>query len=350
MNSTASSTGHRFEFIEIGRGVAALLVVCFHATGIVGLPKYFGQTPLGGAFNFGYAGVDFFFVLSGFIIFYSTAKNHANPAAALNYLKHRLIRIYPIYGLVALLLLPMAYLMGHQVGATNALLDFLLLPRDGGPFVIVAWTLRHEMLFYLSFLLFFVHVRLAWGYFMAWGCVIVVYAFLHPDNPAPFVSLYFNDHNLEFLLGILIAHFAKLNRLPRIRPTFVFYVGAAVFLSAGFNESIIHAGKAPVHHYHLLYGVGAGLMIAGLIRLKADLKNLWVRAGAFFGRASYSIYLIHFAVLSAVIKPLSPLGLALWLNWILLILAGVMVGSLLYRYVEKPLLASLRNRYLKDAS
>lgn len=350
MNSPASSTGNRFEFIEIGRGVAALLVVCFHATGIIGLPKYFGQVPLGGVFSFGYAGVDFFFVLSGFIIFYSTVKNHGKPAAMLNYLKHRLIRIYPIYWLVALLLLPLAYFMGHQVGATNALLDFLLLPRDGGPFVIVAWTLRHEMLFYLSFLLFFVHVRLAWGYFLAWGGAIVAYALLQPDNASPVVSLYFSDHNLEFLLGILIAHFAKLNRVSRIEPVLLFYVGGAVLLAAGLNESLIHAGKPPVNHYHLLYGIGAALMISGLIRLKADLQKLWISVGAFLGRASYSIYLIHFAVLSAVIKLLLPLGLVLWLNWALLILAGVMVGSLLYQYIEKPLLAFLRNRYSKDAA
>jgi peptidoglycan/LPS O-acetylase OafA/YrhL len=84
--------------------------------------------------------------------------------------------------------------------------------------------------------------------------------------------------------------------------------------------------------------------------LKADLKKLWISAGTFLGRASYSIYLIHFAVLSAVIKLLLPLGLVLWINWVLLILAGVIVGSLLYHYFEKPLLASLRNRYLKVAA
>ena len=92
-----STAVNRFELIEIGRGIAALLVVFFHATAIAGLPKYFGQAPLAGLFSFGYAGVDFFFVLSGFIIFYSTAKNHGNPRAIFSYVKHRLIRIYPIY-------------------------------------------------------------------------------------------------------------------------------------------------------------------------------------------------------------------------------------------------------------
>ena len=105
-----SAAAKRFEYIEIGRGIASLLVVCFHATAIIGLPKYFGRLPLDGLFSFGYAGVDFFFVLSGFIIFFSTSKNHANPASVITYVKHRLIRIYPIYWVVCLLILPLSFL------------------------------------------------------------------------------------------------------------------------------------------------------------------------------------------------------------------------------------------------
>ncbi len=345
-----SSTVHRFELIEIGRGIAALLVVCFHATAIIGLPKYFGQAPLGGLFSFGYAGVDFFFVLSGFIIFYSTAKNHGKSSAILSYVKHRLIRIYPIYWVIGLLLLPLTYLMGHHVGAINAAMDFFLLPRDGSPFVPVAWTLRHEMLFYFSFVLFFLNVTLAWVYFLLWGGVIALCGLLALDSVAPFQALYLNDHNLEFLLGIGIAQYAKSNQVSWIKPSFLFLVGAAVFVASGLNESLIHEGNYPEHgQYHLLYGIGAVLMVSGLIRLKADLNNFWVGVGAFLGRASYSIYLIHFAVLSAVVKLLLPLHLPLWLNMILLVLSGVIIGSMLYQYVERPMLAMIRTRLAKDA-
>lgn len=340
-----SANGNRFEYLEIGRGIAALLVVCFHATAIIGLPKYFGLSPLGGVFSFGYAGVDFFFVLSGFIIFYSTAKNHGNSAAVLTYVKHRLIRIYPIYWVVGLFLLPLAYLMGHPVGAANAVMDFLLVPRDGYPFVPVAWTLRHEMLFYLSFVLFFLNVTLAWVYFLLWGGAIAVCSVLSLDTTSPLLSLYFNDHNLEFLLGILVAVYAKKKQVAWIKPSFLLLTGAVIFLASGLNESLIHVEiYSEYSHYHILYGISAALMVSGLIGLKADLKNYWVSVGAFFGRASYSIYLIHFSVLSAVIKFLLPLGLALWLDMVLLILAGVVLGSLLYQYVEVPLLAMIRNR------
>ncbi len=345
-----SAAGNRFELIEIGRGVASLLVVCFHATGLINLPKYFGLAPLNGLFNFGYAGVDFFFVLSGFIIFYSTTKNHGKPSAIWPYIKHRLIRIYPIYWFVGMLLLPLSYLMGYHVGAVNALMDFFLVPREGYPFITVAWTLRHEMLFYVSFLLFFLNVTLAWGYFLLWGGAITACSLLSLDIISPFPSLYLNDHNLEFLLGIGVAQYAKSNQVTWIKPAYLFLVGAVVFIGSGLNESLIHIDHYPVHKlYHLLYGVGAVLMVGGLVRLSVDLHNYWVVVGTYLGRASYSIYLIHFAVLSVTVKLLLPLHLPIFLNMILLVLSGVVIGSLLYEWVEKPMLAFLRSRLAKDA-
>jgi peptidoglycan/LPS O-acetylase OafA/YrhL len=345
-----NSTANRFELIEIGRGIAALLVVFFHATVTIALPKYFGEAPLDGLFSFGYAGVDFFFVLSGFIIFYSTAKNHGKPNAVLSYIKHRLIRIYPIYWVVGLLLLPLTYLMGHHVGAVNAVMDFLLIPREGYPFVPVAWTLRHEMLFYVSFLLFFLNVTLAWGYFLLWGGAIAVCSLLSFELVSPFPSLYLNDHNLEFLLGIGVAQYAKSNHVSWLKPIYLFLVGLVVFIASGINEALIHVDNYPEHsHYHLFYGVGAVLMVGGLIRLKANLQSYWVGVGAFLGRASYSIYLIHFAVLSAAVKLLLPLHFPLWLDMILLVTTGIIIGSLLYQYVERPMLTRIRSRLAKEA-
>jgi exopolysaccharide production protein ExoZ len=342
-----STVPNRFEYIEIGRGIASLLVVCFHTTAIVGLPKYFGQPPLDGIFSFGYAGVDFFFVLSGFIIFYSTAGNHANPASVKTYVKHRLIRIYPIYWVVCLLILPLSYLMSHPVSASNAAMDFLLIPRGDHPFVIVAWTLRHEMLFYLSFVLFFLNVTLAWVYFLLWGGMIAVCNILSLDITSPFSSLYLNDHNLEFLAGIFVGYIAKSRQVLWCKPGFLVLSGAMIFVASGLNESLVHHGYFTGNsHYHLVYGIGASLMVSGLIGLKSDMKNYWVRIGTFLGRASYSIYLIHFAVLSAVIKVLHPFGLALWVNMVLLTLSGVLIGSLQYRYIEAPLLTAIRNRFL----
>ena len=57
-----------FVGIQYLRGFAALLVVLDHASGMTALPKYFGTTAFDGFFDWGFAGVDLFFSISGFII------------------------------------------------------------------------------------------------------------------------------------------------------------------------------------------------------------------------------------------------------------------------------------------
>jgi exopolysaccharide production protein ExoZ len=340
-----SLSTNRLAFIEVGRGIAAIFVVCYHATGTVGATKYFGSIPLGGVFSFGYAGVDFFFVLSGFIIFYSTEKKHGNNSAILSYLTQRLVRIYPIYWFVGLLLLPLAFMWGHHISAANATMDLLLIPRPGSPFVPVAWTLSHEMLFYLSFILFFINPTFAWVYFLSWGMGVALYNLLDIDASSNFLRFYFRDHNLEFLLGLLVAKLSGRGGLVLIMAPRVALFGAFAFVGIGLNEALVNVGVSSRNtHYHLLYGICAALMICGLIHIRSNESCFWTRWGGFFGKASYSIYLVHFSVLSGVIKLLVLLGVSTWLAFILLVVVAVLAGSLLYKYVEAPLLFSIRKR------
>jgi peptidoglycan/LPS O-acetylase OafA/YrhL len=78
------------------RGVACLMVVLLHAGNWE--PSTHPKTLLlAWARPFGWAGVDLFFVLSGFIITWTQERNLGRPAAVGSYLWRRLWRIYPIY-------------------------------------------------------------------------------------------------------------------------------------------------------------------------------------------------------------------------------------------------------------
>jgi hypothetical protein len=86
--------------IQTARGVAALLVVIYHATRELSLPQYLGFIGLGNASGFGRAGVDFFLVLSGFIISYVHHGDVGHPDRLRRYLWRRLTRIYPIFWVI----------------------------------------------------------------------------------------------------------------------------------------------------------------------------------------------------------------------------------------------------------
>ena len=109
--------------------------------------------------NRGYLGVDFFFVLSGFIILHAHLKDSSGAYAARKYLTKRLRRIYIPYLPVSIALIAL-YLMLPSVSQGSRdwslLTSLTLIPTERPPALPVAWTLIHEMtfLFDIFFILF----------------------------------------------------------------------------------------------------------------------------------------------------------------------------------------------------
>ena len=87
--------------LQAGRAIAAILVVLYHLGGMIAVEKYFGQPIFGIPFSFGDAGVEFFFVLSGFIILTAHRKDISKPYRVISYLKKRIARIYTTYWIIS---------------------------------------------------------------------------------------------------------------------------------------------------------------------------------------------------------------------------------------------------------
>jgi peptidoglycan/LPS O-acetylase OafA/YrhL len=109
--------------------MAALAVVVHHA--LLSTQAFVGTlpTPLAALLNMGYLGVDFFFVLSGFIIMHAHMDDVRTRAAWKRYALKRLSRIYPAYLPIGLALIGLYALMpglsaagGEGGGATLACL------------------------------------------------------------------------------------------------------------------------------------------------------------------------------------------------------------------------------------
>lgn len=159
--------------LQVFRGFAALAVVAHHA--VISTDAFVGALPpqVDSVLNKGHLGVDFFFILSGFIIMYAHMGDSRSALAVHHYTFKRLVRIFPPYlplsiGMIVLY----TALPGFSAsGSRNFSLisSLLLLPADQPPALSVAWTLVHEMQFYAVFLLFFVSGRLLMAALLLWG-------------------------------------------------------------------------------------------------------------------------------------------------------------------------------------
>ncbi len=163
MFPTAQKTrdsGQTLLLIQALRAVAVLLVSvlscrCHHIPRgeILRHTRPFGHLP-----DMGHAGVDLFFVISGFVIAFAHYGDIGQPHRAWLYLRKRLVRIYPPY-FVAFAIMLLASIALHTPSADISpgnVIDNLLLirrhmaARDPAS---RAWTLRSEVLFYALFLL-----------------------------------------------------------------------------------------------------------------------------------------------------------------------------------------------------
>ncbi len=327
----------KIETVEIGRGIAALLVVFFHATEITKLNKFLGQETFENFWIFGHSGVDFFFVLSGFVIYLSAYRMLRDNKNIFQYLKARFLRIYPPYIIICSILLPIGiYFFHHEICFWDAFKDFILYPRAESPFLPVAWSLKHEIFFYILFSIFFINIRLGWMVFLSWTFFIIIYNIFNLHF-SPETDLIFNDFNLEFLFGLLIGRlYYKRYNFKK----FFFIVGVLIFFGTGISEWL-NISLRNKKYFHLLYGLGAMLSIMGLLSIEKNFRKINNKLKIFFlklGSASYSIYLVHFSLMLGLIrfliyfnKNLSP-----ELVFSLLTISSIFFGLLYWKFIEKP--------------
>lgn len=338
-----------FATLQTCRAFASVIVVLFHLGATLALDKYFGIKAFARPFIFGHAGVDFFFVLSGFIIVHIHHKEFGCPARLLNYLKRRVVRIYPVYWLiflgVYLAAMPFAGLRETLPTELPTILKALLLiPQDplrvggtGAPVLIVAWSLQYEIVFY-SIVAVLVASRVFGAAVIA--AIVVLYLFQPFGHDFPF-GFFQKEWLLLFALGGLVAWInssALSIRFPRLLALF----GIILFMANGLSE--VFAVSIEPGSGSLIYGVASACIILGLIRAElAGTANAWKPGWAILlGDASYALYLIHFPLISIICKVAIMLGLSGIMGAIVtyIIALFLCLGSALvfHLWIEKPIL------------
>jgi len=331
--------------IQAARGVAALLVVVYHSTRALSLPQYLGYIALGNAFGFGHAGVDFFFVLSGFIITFVHHGDLGRPDRLPRYIWRRITRIYPIFWVVTAIVCMVVLFSPERatrLAPWHLVQSLLLIPEHMDPAVAVAWTLQHEMLFYTAFALAILNRRV--GKALVLACVIMVCIGIIAPSDNMWLQFFESPFHLQFLMGIAAARLLARRDLPA--PVPLAMAGAAIFLGFGIMEN--YGLFAPYGFISkLLYGSASVLVLLGIVSAERQRLIHVGSLGLLFGGASYSLYLSHQLVAGLTGRALATVGVLAWLPTVLSVLimvtAAVVTAVLLYSFVEVPIMTAIRN-------
>jgi exopolysaccharide production protein ExoZ len=341
--------------IQALRGIAALLVVYFHLQPVV--HDAYGEREI---WNFGVAGVDIFFVISGFVMFYA---NRAQPTSIKMFLTARVLRIMPLYWFATLLIVGLfaiglrpngVHYLDAEIVAKSLFLIKSTFPDGRYDLVLnLGWTLIFEMFFYVVFagLLIIESDKAALGLMAGLFLLTSSLGLVFRGLPW-FDSFVFSTLPIEFLYGAFLG-FAYRTYGEKWPCT---AIGLALALTAIAALIAIELGGVPGDVLYsrwrfLLLGVPSLMIVASaLIFETAGVACRW-RLPLLIGAASYALYLFHPVFLQAAVKVASAVapvlnssGASFAAMW-----AAVVGAILVYMAVDSPLL-SLSRRIMTASS
>jgi peptidoglycan/LPS O-acetylase OafA/YrhL len=333
--------------IQALRALAAAMVVIVHLE-VFAATLGFGKVDV----ELFAAGVDLFFIISGFIMVYTTSRNPPSPS---QFFLNRVLRIAPLYWFLTLLAFMAALIAPRLMGGTVAdpvhlIKSLLFIPyaREDGlfrPILFVGWSLNYEMFFYLLFAaglaIASVGKRVA---IVVGGLVVVSLAGkIWQAELAPEAVFLIQPIILEFALGMVIG--LGYARLPESRGA----ARLAVLLAPVSLFLLLSAARWPLPGGGPLSSLpAAALVLSALIAERGGMK-FDRPIVILLGNASYALYLTHPFVTQAATKValrlggLSPVTAPLWIAATMVM--TVLVGILAHLWIERPL-GGLTRRWL----
>ena len=299
----------------------------------------------------GGAGVDIFFVISGFVMTVSSAPLRHAIHPARTFLRRRLERVVPMYWIMSavkvVLVLAVPALAVNALGTPwHVIASFLFLPSlnpEGryDPVLVVGWTLNYEMLFYVLFAATLAK-RASLLKWLVPGLVILgLLRFVVPGSAPGIVMWYLNPMVLEFVFGILLA--MGLKYVARISPVVALpaAIGCLTVLCL-WQQPNFSAWRG------VLWGVPAAVLVMCVLAIEKSFGHKAPRWMLELGDASYSIYLVHGFALPLAGTLLTRFGDS-WtgvipVSMVCMVVLSTGCGQLVYRLVELPITRALKGR------
>ncbi|WP_419806108.1 acyltransferase family protein [Terriglobus sp.] len=328
--------------LQLLRVLAATMVVVHHTT--LEIARRHATFPV---WMEGRYGVDLFFVLSGYVMVYSSSRLEAATNGWLVFLQRRVARVVPLYWIVTtIVLLGQMWLVFEQRGpmhlARRAVDSYLFLPYTGSggdwlPLLGVGWTLVFEMFFYIVFAVaLLLRANVLW--FVSLFLGVVAAGMFHNFERFPALNVYCRPIVLEFVFGMVLARLplASMRRTPWL---------ACILLGGGLLL-LVWPSQLSEYWRAVRMGLPAALVVYAALQLEPWFHRA-PRFLLFLADATYSIYLVHLPLLPF----LGRIG-EVHQNRVLLTalcagIVGVLIlfGALIYYWFERPLLRWIQKHW-----
>lgn len=316
----------RFQELDALRGFAALGVVAYH---------YTEHAATHGAEMFrmpwGAHGVQLFFSISGFVIYWTLARS----TTLLDFAVSRFSRLYPAYWAALGILCAVQFLFqglspwlgGYAVNAT--MWQHLLGWKD---LDVVYWTLAVELMFYVWMAVAFATRmldRIEW-IAAGWLAIAAPLCFVQKAHPLPeVVRTLLIFEQIPFFLAGMMFYRAKQEGWTMIRAALIVLAGATTTILAGWH------------------GAWVSLVVFSIFALATRAWLGWVvnPVTMWMGTISYSLYLTHRAWGDYLMMKMIDAGVSKWAALPLAIAAAVLLASLVTILIERPAMKLIRDLY-----
>lgn len=349
------ASSDRLAWVEFGRGIAASVVVAAHG--------FYADVPAKFSFMFlwGNWGVCFFFILSGFIIAHVHCDDLGRPDRLANFAWRRLIRIFPTYWLALIVAIFIRQYLGNSdsrlpLDLHSFIQQALLLPGNN-TFVPMAWTLKHELLFYTLFGIAILNFRLG-GFLLALWLVLLL-ATLATMTPCEMLTI--ADRACPIDASVVPTISTVWSISTKILNIYFFVgIGLAVALRFGWIKVVATVAIVLTLLFYFIAAVwGAIYSIAlaqafcctALVSSAIALSISQIRAPPFavwFGAISYPLYLFHMTAMligHGILLRLRPFMDTDWSATVALSLVlSLFISHSVTFYFERPLYKLVRNR------
>ncbi|MBW4890089.1 acyltransferase [Mucilaginibacter sp. HMF5004] len=325
----------RFLYLDALRGIAAMIVVLHHFLFIYN--NEFGhQFKAPQIFEHGYFGVELFFLISGFVIFYTLSKT----TSIKDFLLKRAIRLYPTFWICLIITFCLITIFPLSPSRNTNIKEALVsLTMFNGLFKIKSvdpsyWTLLVEWFFYLvmaTSMFFFKTKQNAFYYFLwAWLLLILFYNLVHK---IPFAGAVFNLRYGSFFISGICFYHIYISKQQVIKYWMLLLFSFIVGIIALSDLNYVTIALTIVY-------------LVFLLTIHFQFKFLSGKVFIFFGEISYALYLIHQNVGFIIMQKLEHFGIVSF--WKVIITLAIVIGlaTLITRKLEKPISVKLKKLLL----